>query len=337
MWRLFATHHPEFKQALKSAHLYKSPLGVAAKPFLRTDRVAQLRSLLRQQCYVPGVNLSESVKQFARRDEEFNTFLKDFRRKDEPKWRSLMDVKKPEDFKDFAKDFEKTPKQKLDELHMHEQFRKRHIIKEYNNSLKTHSEAETSKMPTMFGDFGLSASMLVDWDEFELLFLDAGTTTNVTSQQRVNQRRILLYMGNCDGIISYGVGKGWEFSSAYDDAVRQLKKNMVAIPLDPFYPCGGYLEYKYHCTTIRIFPAHSGRIKGKPMYVNMLFMAGLRNCQFQVIGRNDDIYPLTIAMYQALLRNTSPKMIAEATGRKVYEMTSGRSTRLKDFGLLSMA
>ena len=137
MWRLFATKQPEFKQALKTAHLAKSPMGLSAKPFLRTDRASQLRSLLREQCFVPGLNLSESVKQFARRDEEFNSFLQDFRRADEPKWRSLMDVEKPADFRDFAKDFEKTPQQKLDELHMHEQMRKKHIVKEYHSTLKT--------------------------------------------------------------------------------------------------------------------------------------------------------------------------------------------------------
>lgn len=335
MWRLFASKQPEFKQVLKTAHLAKSPMGLTAKPFLRTDRATELRSLLRQQCYVPGVNLSESVKQFARRDEEFNTFLQDFRRADEPKWRSLLDVQKAEDFRDFAKDFEKSPQQKLDELHMHEQMRKKHIAKEYHSALKTKEEEELWKKPTMFGQFGLSASMLLDWDEFELLFLDAGMTTNVTTQQRVSSRRILLFMGNCDGIISFGMGKGWDYSSAYEDAIRQLKRNIVAIPSDPFYPCVRYLESKFHCTTIRIYPSKSGRIKGKPLYMDMLLLAGLRNCQFQITGRNDDIYPLTNAIYQALLRTTSPKILAERTGQKIYEMTSGRSMRLKDFGIMS--
>lgn len=335
MWRLFATKQPEFKQALKTAHLAKSPMGLAAKPFLRTDRASQLRALLRQQCYVPGVNLSESVKQFARRDEEFNSFLQDFRRSDEPKWRSLLDVEKPEDFRDFAKDFEKTPQQKLDELHMHEQMRKKHIVKEYHSALKTKEEVAANKCSTMMGDFGLSSHMLVDFDEFEMLFLDAGITTNITTQQRVNSRRILLYMGNCDGMISFGMGKGWDYSTAYEDAIRQLKKNVVAIPLDPFYPCVRYLESKFHCTTIRIFPSRSGRIKGKPLYMNMLLLAGLRNCQFQILGRNDDIYPLTNAIYQALLRTASPKLLAERMGKKIYELTSGRSMRVKDFGLLS--
>ena len=59
-----------------------------------------------------------------------------------------------------------------------------------------------------------------------------GSTTNITRLNRVNSRRTLIYCGNQDGIISYGKGKGKDYKQAFDKAILDCKKNLIAIPVD---------------------------------------------------------------------------------------------------------
>lgn len=53
-------------------------------------------------------------------------------------------------------------------------------------------------------------------NEFTLLFLDSDSVTNVTALNRTNHRRILLFIGNGNGIISYAMGKGVDYELAFE-------------------------------------------------------------------------------------------------------------------------
>ena len=46
--------------------------------------------------------------------------------------------------------------------------------------------------------------------------------------------RYLVFMGNCNGVIGYGKGKGTDFEDAMDKAIEDCKKNLIAINLDHF-------------------------------------------------------------------------------------------------------
>jgi len=41
-------------------------------------------------------------------------------------------------------------------------------------------------------------------------------------------------MGNSDGLISYGVGKGIDYGASFEKAILNAKKNLIAISVDPF-------------------------------------------------------------------------------------------------------
>ena len=47
--------------------------------------------------------------------------------------------------------------------------------------------------------------------EFTLVFLDSDSVTNVTSLNRVNARRVLIFIGNGKGLVAYGKGKAEEY------------------------------------------------------------------------------------------------------------------------------
>ena len=68
--------------------------------------------------------------------------------------------------------------------------------------------------------------------EFTLIFIDSDSVTNVTSLNRINARRILLFIGNSNGVIGYGKGKGEDYEQAFDDAFKKMRKNLVCLDLD---------------------------------------------------------------------------------------------------------
>jgi ribosomal protein S5 len=60
-------------------------------------------------------------------------------------------------------------------------------------------------------------------NEFTLIFLDSDSVTNVTALNRVNARRVLLFIGNGNGIISYAMGKGEDYEAAFEIAFKKLR------------------------------------------------------------------------------------------------------------------
>ena len=50
-----------------------------------------------------------------------------------------------------------------------------------------------------------------DANDFTMIFLDSDSVTNVTSLNRVNHRRVLIFIGNERGLISFGKGKGEDY------------------------------------------------------------------------------------------------------------------------------
>lgn len=52
---------------------------------------------------------------------------------------------------------------------------------------------------------------IFDPSQFSLIFMCSDSVTNVTSLNRVNSRRVLIFVGNGNGLISYGKGKAEEY------------------------------------------------------------------------------------------------------------------------------
>ena len=55
-----------------------------------------------------------------------------------------------------------------------------------------------------------------DQSNWTLIFLDSDSVTNVTSLNRVNHRRVLIFIGDGRGKISFGKGKGEDYEQAFD-------------------------------------------------------------------------------------------------------------------------
>jgi len=68
--------------------------------------------------------------------------------------------------------------------------------------------------------------------DFTLIFIDSDSVTNVTTLNRINSRRVLVFIGNGNGIISYGKGKGEDYEQAFDSAFKHMRTNLVCLSHD---------------------------------------------------------------------------------------------------------
>ena len=87
---------------------------------------------------------------------------------------------------------------------------------------------------------------------------------------RIYSRRCLLYAGNKRGLVSYGIGKGKDYRSAYNNAYKELGKNLIAIPLDVEYSVPQLLQSRFHDYRIKLQPKVTPNVWGSPIFILML-------------------------------------------------------------------
>lgn len=98
------------------------------------------------------------------------------------------------------------------------------------------------------------ATEVFDPNEFTLIFFDADSVTNVTSLNRVNHRRILIFVGNGNGLISFGKGKGEDYEAAFDNAFKKMRANMVCLQLDSGHTWPRIISARHNDFRITIWP-----------------------------------------------------------------------------------
>jgi len=140
---------------------------------------------------------------------------------------------------------EKTPEQRKNEMIMLEEFRRRKNLEKYFTEMKRQKTEEAAtlgeKSPILDMDdeaitresqhkqsgperfFTPGKDEIFNPGEFTLIFIDSDSVTNVTALNRVNARRVLLFIGNGNGIISYAMGKGEDYEAAFEIAFKKLR------------------------------------------------------------------------------------------------------------------
>jgi ribosomal protein S5 len=91
-------------------------------------------------------------------------------------------------------------------------------------------------------------------NEFSLVFMASDSVTNVTSLNRVNSRRVLIFVGNGNGLVSYGKGKADEYEQAFDNAFKKARQNLVCLDIDEIFTSPRLLEGRHNDFKIKIFP-----------------------------------------------------------------------------------
>jgi ribosomal protein S5 len=86
------------------------------------------------------------------------------------------------------------------------------------------------------------------------LFIDSDSVTNVTALNRTNARRVLVFIGNGNGVFSFAMGKGDDYEQAFEAAFKKLRTNLIIIPMhwimtSPMVMVGRHNDYR-----IKILP-----------------------------------------------------------------------------------
>ncbi len=146
--------------------------------------------------------------------------------------------------------------------------------------------------------------------DFTLIFIDSDSVTNVTALNRVNARRVLLFIGNGNGIISYAMGKGEDYEAAFEIAFKKLRQNMVCIPLDQVMSVPQVLKARHNDFKIQIFPQLQPNYWGHPVVWKMLTHTGFFHCRFSVKSRKRDPYSMIYAYFNAVTQNRTQEELA---------------------------
>lgn len=154
----------------------------------------------------------------AKRDESFNEFLRNFKAKNERNWANIIDMTQAEQEEQLLA---KSPEYRKNEMIMLEELRRRKKMKDFYALDKAKTREEFANNIDMFKNpngnvdeindvlkpkewrrqgperyFETKRDEVFDSREFVLIFIDSDSVTNVTSLNRVNHRRVLIFIGN---------------------------------------------------------------------------------------------------------------------------------------------
>jgi len=156
--------------------------------------------------------------------------------------------------------------------------------------------------------------------DFTLIFIDSDNIANVTKLNRVMRRRVLLFIGNGNGVIGYGKGKGDDYESAFDNAFKSLKQNLIMINLSHDWTVCRRLEGRHNDYQIKIFPQPEPNFWGSHTIWHMLVYTGLFHCRFSVVSRKREPYSMIYAFFEAVGKNITLEQQSQMTGYKITEI-----------------
>lgn len=122
--------------------------------------------------------------------------------------------------------------------------------------------------------------------EFDQRILDIARTARVVSGGRRFSFRATVVLGNRNGKVGIGMGKGPDVSVSIEKATAQAKKAMIAIPLTTKKTIPHEVSAKFSAARVILKPAAEGHglIAGGPIRV-LAEMAGIRNLTGKILSR----------------------------------------------------
>ena len=122
--------------------------------------------------------------------------------------------------------------------------------------------------------------------EFDQKVLDLRRTARVVAGGRRFSFRATVVIGNRNGKVGLGLGKGADVSTAVEKGVNQAKKHLVFVNLGDKKTISKEVEVKYAAARILLKPAREGRglVVGGPIRV-IAELAGIKNLTGKILGR----------------------------------------------------
>ena len=136
----------------------------------------------------------------------------------------------------------------------------------------------------------------------------------------------LVVVGDQNGRVGFGKGKAKEVPEAIRKATEQAKRSMVRIPLREGRTLHHDIEGRHGAgkVVMRTAPTGTGIIAGGPMHA-VFEMLGVQDVVAKSIGSQNP-YNMVRATIDGLLKETSPRMVAQRRGKKVADILRRNDT-----------
>lgn len=136
----------------------------------------------------------------------------------------------------------------------------------------------------------------------------------------------LVIVGDQKGRVGFGKGKAKEVPEAIRKATEQAKRSMVRIPLREGRTLHHDIEGRHGAgkVVMRTAPTGTGIIAGGPMRA-VFEMLGIQDVVAKSIGSQNP-YNMVRATIDGLLKETSPRMVAQRRGKKVADILRRNDT-----------
>ncbi|MDP3710414.1 MAG: 30S ribosomal protein S5 [bacterium] len=122
--------------------------------------------------------------------------------------------------------------------------------------------------------------------EFDQAVLDVRRTARVVQGGRRFTFRVTVVIGDRNGRVGVGMGKGVDVTTGMDKAVFQAKKNILKIPLTAQKSISSIITGKMSAARVLLRPAPDGHglVAGGPVRV-IAELAGIKNLTAKILGR----------------------------------------------------
>jgi small subunit ribosomal protein S5 len=122
--------------------------------------------------------------------------------------------------------------------------------------------------------------------EFDQKVLDMARVTRVVAGGKRFSFRATVAIGNHQGKIGVGIGKGLDVAKSVDKGVADAKKNLTFIPLkNGTIPHEVYAKYSAAKVLLKPSPRGAGLVAGGAVRV-ICYLAGIENVTAKILGRS---------------------------------------------------
>ena len=138
----------------------------------------------------------------------------------------------------------------------------------------------------------------------------------------------LVVVGDQKGRVGFGKGKAKEVPEAIRKATEQAKRSMVRIPLREGRTLHHDIQGRHGAgkVVMRTAPTGTGIIAGGPMRA-VFEMLGVQDVVAKSIGSQNP-YNMVRATIDGLLKEASPRMVAQRRGKKVADVLRRNDVRV---------
>jgi len=125
--------------------------------------------------------------------------------------------------------------------------------------------------------------------EFDQKTLDIRRVSRTVKGGRRFSFRATIVMGNKNGKVSVGIGKGADVSLAIEKATADAKRHMLTIPITKTGSISHDVTAKYSSAIVLLRPAREGRglVAGGPIRA-VAALAGIHNLTSKILSRSSN-------------------------------------------------